>query len=464
MKYTIIGSGPTGLSLAYILGINGYNIDLIEQSSTLGGSWNSEFIDKDFWSENSPRVIVTGKYTKYLLQNIGMNKDDLHHIYGNFFETYYKFFEFFYYKFDFNDYYKFLSIFLQYSFKESNFTLQNVLDNSDLTKNAKDAITLLCITVNDIPSKTNINEFLETLKLKQENLHEMQGIQQFKDSNKWHNIIEKKLNKLDNVKIFKNTKIIKLLQKNNNIYQAISDNNQTFNLDKVFLCTQSNGLLNILENCDFIIQNNWYKYDYFKEWASNTFYNGIGFQLHFNSEVIFSEEWCKSCWSDWNIIILPVSDWLLKKSKNPDIKTVWSCTITNLDVISKNIKKTVNQCSIDEIIKESIYQLKLTLNIPKPTKVTVSKGLYKKNNKWVSYNTGFTRGSYHYLPMKGKISNLFALGAFNDTDYTSVALFETAIRATVKYLQQYEPTVKGFHKTRGNDPFVISILAVLFLL
>ena len=75
MKYTIIGSGPTGLSLAYILGINGYNIDLIEQSSTLGGSWNSEFIDKDFWSENSPRVIVTGKYTKYLLQNIGMNKE-----------------------------------------------------------------------------------------------------------------------------------------------------------------------------------------------------------------------------------------------------------------------------------------------------------------------------------------------------------------------------------------------------
>ena len=96
MKYTIIGSGPTGLSLAYILGINGYNIDLIEQSSTLGGSWNSEFIDKDFWSENSPRVIVTGKYTKYLLQNIGMNKDDLHPIYGNFFETYFKFFEFFY--------------------------------------------------------------------------------------------------------------------------------------------------------------------------------------------------------------------------------------------------------------------------------------------------------------------------------------------------------------------------------
>ena len=74
MKYTIIGSGPTGLSLAYILGTNGYNIDLIEQAPTLGGSWNSEFIDNSFWSENSPRVMVTGKYTKYLLQNISINK------------------------------------------------------------------------------------------------------------------------------------------------------------------------------------------------------------------------------------------------------------------------------------------------------------------------------------------------------------------------------------------------------
>lgn len=464
MKYTIIGSGPCGLSLAYILGTNGYNIDLIEQTSQLGGSWNSQFIDESFWSENSPRVLVTGKYTKYLLQNIGMNKDDLHSIYGNFFETYNKFFKFFYNKFDLSDYYKFIVIFFQYSFKQSSLTLQNILDDSDLSQNAKNALTLLCITVNDLPSKTNINEFLITLHLKEENVHEMQGIQQFKDPNKWHNIIEKKLNKLDNVKIFKNTKIIKLLENNNNIYQAISDNKQIFNFDKIFLCTQSNGLFNILENCDSSIQNNWYKYDYFKEWANNTFYNGLGFQLHFDSEVDFSEEWCKSCWSDWNIIILPVSDWLIKKSKDPTIKTVWSCTITNLDIISKNIQKTVNQCSINEIIKESIYQLKTTLNIPKPTKVTVSKGLHKKNNKWVSYNTGFTRGSYNFLPMKGTINNLFALGAFNDTDYTSVALFETAIRATVKYLEQYEPTVKGFHKTRGNDPLVISILAALFLL
>ena len=47
--------------------------------------------------------------------------------------------------------------------------------------------------------------------------------------------------------------------------------------------------------------------------------------------------------------------------------------------------------------KESLYQLKTTINIPKPTKVTVNKGLKKIKGKWVSYNTGFSRGNYHYL-------------------------------------------------------------------
>ena len=464
MKYTIIGAGPTGLSLAYILGINGYNIDLIEQSSQLGGSWNSQFIDNKYWSENAPRVLVTGKYTKYLLQDIGMDKNDLHHIYGVNTELYSKFLKFFYNGLEFSDYFKLTSILFKYYFKKTNLTLQNVMDSSDLSDIAKNTLTLFCITINDLPSKTNINDFVHCVSFKQDELHEMQGLQQFKESNKWHNIIEDKLNQLDNVKIYKNTKIIKLLQKNNNIYSAISHNNIIFNFDKIFLCTQSDGLLNIIQNCDSIIKNNWYNYNYFEEWVNNTYYTGLGFQLHFDFDIKFPEQWCKSCLSYWNIIILPVSNWLVHKSKDSKIKTVWSCTITNLDSVSKNNNKTVNQCNIDEIIKESLYQLKTTINIPKPTKVTVSEGLKKIKGKWVSYNTGFSRGNYHYLPMKGKINNLFALGTFTETDYTNVALFETALRATVKYLQKYEPTLKGFHKTKTNDALFYIILTTILIL
>ena len=38
MKYVIIGAGPTGLSLAHVLANNGYEVDIIERDSQLGGS------------------------------------------------------------------------------------------------------------------------------------------------------------------------------------------------------------------------------------------------------------------------------------------------------------------------------------------------------------------------------------------------------------------------------------------
>ena len=52
MKYIIVGSGPTGLSLAYTLSYNFKDVTVIEKDSQLGGSWNSQWIDNKYWSEN----------------------------------------------------------------------------------------------------------------------------------------------------------------------------------------------------------------------------------------------------------------------------------------------------------------------------------------------------------------------------------------------------------------------------
>ena len=57
MKYVIIGVQSTGLSLAHALAVNNYEVDIIERDSQLGGSWNSQWKDGKYFSENSPRVI-----------------------------------------------------------------------------------------------------------------------------------------------------------------------------------------------------------------------------------------------------------------------------------------------------------------------------------------------------------------------------------------------------------------------
>ena len=86
--------------------------------------------------------------------------------------------------------------------------MQYWLDNSNLTSKAKNAIRIFSITICDIPKKTNINDFFSILKT---NPHLQ--LQQFKEPNKWHILIEKKLMQ-KKVKIYKNCMVTKILTKN----------------------------------------------------------------------------------------------------------------------------------------------------------------------------------------------------------------------------------------------------------
>ena len=71
--------------------------------------------------------------------------------------------------------------------------------------------------------------------------------------------------------------------------------------------------------------------------------------------------------------------------------------------------------------------------------ITVSFGLNKKNGKWESVNTGFTQSNQHYLPLKGKLNNLFALGCFTNPSKQHVSHFGLALEATKTYLSKYHP-------------------------
>ena len=64
MSYCIVGGGPSGLSLAYVLAINNYKVTLIERDDKLGGSWKSDWEDGLYFSENSPRVLSLSPYIK----------------------------------------------------------------------------------------------------------------------------------------------------------------------------------------------------------------------------------------------------------------------------------------------------------------------------------------------------------------------------------------------------------------
>ena len=463
MKYIVVGGGITGLSLTYILAQNGYNVELIEKDKQLGGSWNSQWIDSKYWSENSPRVLVYSGYLKLLLNDLNIKTVDLANVYGNFFTQLYKILLFIYPYLNIYDIIIIIYYFIKYNYiSYENITIKEWFNKVDLSNKSKKLLTIFSVLFNDIPEKTNVNDFFYTLSIPS-------VLKQYKNPNILNHKIEEKLKKYKNAKIRKNTTVVKLKQKNKLINEVIcldNNTNEIYNLkcDKVILSCQTLGLLKIIENSDNLIKNNWINYNWLKKWVNDTYYVGVGFQLHFK-EKLDNLSFCQTCSGEWIIIIEEVSNWLSEKSKDKNINTVWSCCITDVDNVSKHINKSVNQCTKEEIIKESLYQINKKFKIPKPYKITFSEGLYKKDNKWISKNTGFTRGKYDYLDIKGNIDNLYALGTFTEPIIKTVAIQNHGVEASVTYINKYEPKLKGFHnKYVSTSTYLFRILIIILVL
>ena len=444
MKYTIVGSGPSGLSLAYILSLNNIEVQLIEQYDQLGGSWNSQWINGKYFSENSPRVFLHSNSSSQLLSHLGFESSDFQNIYGNFFQTNYKMLSFTFKYFNLLDYLIFFLATLKYRIVTDNITVSTWMQQSYLSSDAKKAIKIISILLCDRPDKTNVNDFFSSIG------GSFVPLKQMKEPNKWHELIEKHLETKKNVKIFKNTKVIKIDEYNNE-FSVFTKNTMYGYTDiltshKVFLCTQSNGIYPILKNSSEKIKNNWMSEKDLKKWSENTFYSGFGFQLHFDKIVDFKSEWCWSCQGSWTVIILPVSNWLKQYTKDPSIKTVWSCCIVDMDTVSERTKKTANESTHYEVLAECLHQINDSINIPKPKVITTSAGLKKYNNKWVCKNSGYTKNTYKDLPMKGKLDNLFALGCFIKSKNNHVAHMGTAIDSVADYLRKYEKlNINIFH-------------------
>ena len=466
MKYIIVGGGPTGLSLAYALCNGGHTVELIEKDKQLGGSWNSQWLEENYWSENSPRILIYKNNTKKLLKHLGLKRSELSYVYGNYIKVQLKILNSSLTSLKISDIPKILSKMISNRFKyNDNSTVQEWLDKSTLSPSAKKYIKISSIILCDRPDKTHIKDFLHTIFY-----FGLTTPYQFKNPNKWHDEIEEIVNNSNGSKIYKNTEVIELFEKNNNIRTVSTRNLETnetviLDADRVVLSCQSDGILSIINNSSNNVKNNWHNYDWMINWCQNTYYIGFGFQLHFYEEVNFPEQWCWSCQGDWNVIILPVSKWLNKFSNDKKIKTVWSCCIVDMDSQSKNINKTANECTKDEVIEECLRQInsEKVFKLPNYYKTTTSEGLERKDGKWYCKNTGFTRSKLGYLPMKGKIDNLYAIGCFTEGKRPSVAHMGTAINASVKFLNKYEPDIKSFHNKFNIVLTIIKLIVVLLV-
>lgn len=460
MNYCIIGGGPVGLSLAYVLSQNNKKVTLIERDDKLGGSWKSEWVDGLYFSENSPRVLILKPHMKKFFNQIGMKPKDFSYVYGNYIVMISKFATFFYkIGFNLNDLKIFVTDLLFY--KQHNHTVKDWLDKRNFSKGGRRAMEIFSILMCDRPDKTNIQSFFSSFKMNGVN----EALKQFKNPDKWHTLVLKHL--LDKgAVVYHNTEVQHIKRVGNRITSIRCTNKNgeyTIACDKLFLCTGSKNISNVLSYGDSLIRNNWISESWIKKWCKETYYIGFGFSLHFDVDVKFPYTWCKFCKNDWTVIALPVSNWLEKTSLDNNVKTVWSACIVDVDTKSSFTGKTANESNKEEVIEECLRQIRTTTNIPDPYRITTNSKLRKINGKWVSGKIGFTKNTYGYLPMKGKIDNLFALGSFTDVGDDTVATFGRSIKAVVTYLNTNEKDLIGFHKNRINKPLLTSLIIIFII-
>ena len=178
--------------------------------------------------------------------------------------------------------------------------------------------------------------------------------------------------------------------------------------------------------------------------------------MHFKEVVEYKDEWCWSCIGDWNIIILPMSKYLKTFSKDPSVKTVWSCTIIDQSNFSSRLKKKVHECTLVEIEEEIKHQL----NIPINTRVTFYDGLKKNGDKYESKDTGFVRQRYGVLPYTGKMSNIHIVSTVNQK---GIITMEKAIESAYEFVKIKYP---GYHRILENKsvPLYVQIILVVIVI
>lgn len=425
--FLIVGGGPTGLSLSTMLSQTDASIALLEKDTQLGGCWKVDWVDDKYYSEHSPRVMTT-KYNKFR-KMLELYKIDFQYstVYNDRFALHKKLLSLL----SFTDMLKLLSGLIISRFFETQDTVEDFMRH--LTTSGSKALYMLAVAVANIPSKVMMQDvFDEILQNHGDFIH-------LKDPENWYKVIEHKLSSRIDIK--KQHGVQSISRVDDIFYVKTAKG--VFKAKEIVLAVPPVALINILKYSDKDIKNNWGDFKKIEMLANESSYHSIGFQLHFDKVVPFPKDWCKYCGGDWNMILLPVSNYLHSYSKDPEIKCVWSGCIVDQSGHSRRLKKQAKDCTMEELQSEILTQLK----IPTPKVFTFTQGLKMEDGQYTSKDTGFIRTVHGTVSPSGKLPNLYAVGPLN---HTGIVTMESAIEDACEFVLRRYPASE-LHKTFDRE-------------
>jgi protoporphyrinogen oxidase len=463
--YIIIGGGPTGMTLAWLLEDASRKILLIEKENDLGGCHRVERVD-GFFTEHGPRV-----YSTSYLMFIDLLKDmkiDFHTYFTEYKASLSNIDKRTLNSFTINEkkslFFAFIKLVFDNNFGK-NISLKQFCDDNNFTNASRDYIEKFCrLTDGASYEKYTLFQFLQLAnqqlfyKLYQPKLPNDKGLIKL-----WEN----KLIETGNVTILKNTNVIKLIKDGNKIDSILILDElivKNIKVKKIILAVPPKPLYNIIKQSPGVENAFSYIEDLEKWKDNNSYFDYIPLTFHYKKNVPMPKisGFPKTEWGIGFIILSNYMDF----SDEPS-KTVISITITFTDRPNK-YGKTVNQCTKKEIIK----YIKEVLNFfPEPDLVIISPNVLRHEDKWINLDTAYVvtiSDQNNFLKSTSdEFDNLFTVGIHNGHSLYNFTSIESAVQNAIHFCKdeikdlKYELPVQNL---TGLLDIIYTTIIIIFII
>jgi hypothetical protein len=475
MRYydlVIVGAGPAGIALAHVSSSLYRNILIIDREGVIGGCHRVKRDYEGIFTEYGPRIYFTIFYNFFmLLKEIGLNSCDIfipykYNFISDILNTTWS-------TFNFYELYIFISSYLRYL----------INDNHGKTVGLYSYLLYYKFSSKSIELLRNICKHIDNGDLEQVSLNKILKIYDIMVSHKilqpklpldvslfniWKQFLENRgVDFLLNVDL-KNVAVIDEV-----VSHIILNNGEHIDCDKLVLAVPPISLLGIIKN-DEILKDAFGNYNNVERWAGVTKYKDfISITYHFKSDTVLPANNGLSLITDWGIRVINLSEYMKKVECDNNI--VLTVAVTLLTNESSRISKCANECTYDEIIRETYRQLKLSYlnSIEYSYEAHFNPNNYydSKRKEWKCIDNAYLNVyDEQYITFKScTIDNLYNLGTHNGKSFVPFNTIESAVSNGISLGAELYPDVKkkycimrGYYSKDYLIIFILMIHLVLY--
>ena len=467
--YCIIGSGPTGLTVASLLSKIGKKCIIIDKNKEIGGCHRVKRVNGLF-TEHGPRIYSSSFInTKELLSKLNIQFNEIFTPYnftmsdiGNYSVKNFSIGEIISFV------YSFIKLIINTNYGK-NISMETFMKENNFSESTKDYVDRMCRLTDGASSETySLNKFLQLIN--QQTLFTIYQPRKPNDKGlfkKWFD----KLCEL-NVDFMMDTFVLSLegISENKVEHIVVSNNNiiSKIKADNFILCVPPKPLKNILKNS--LYKNSFGNFNKLTEWVENSSYmNYIPVVFHWNKQSLKNIK-LKDVWgfpkTDWGIAFIVLTNYMDFKDDRSEL--VISTCVTKTDTISTFNNKTANQCEDENELKTEIFrQLKISFpNLPEPTYSILHPGTIRINEKWIESDTAYIEAfkSKFISPFSNITKNLYQVGTQNGNSIYGFTTMESAISNGIIFSNTVENSTKNIIQRKRNIELIFFIRILILIL